>query len=126
MPSKLGRRREYIMNSENEENRQENVPSTLPTPDALGSIIGLGGYHLGKQAGPQESIWMIRTGLDEGMNFIDNCRDCNGGESEIRTRKVLRDRYGQKAFLMPKIDGRGVEAARDARHQELYTKYRRL
>ena len=123
------------MNSENEENRQENVPSTLPTPDALGSIIGLGGYHLGKQAGPQESIWMIRTGLDEGMNFIDNCRDCNGGESEIRTRKVLRDRYGQKAFLMPKIDGRNkstaarqirMEAALDARHQELYTKYRRL
>ena len=123
------------MNSENVEYRQEDVPSTLPTPDAPGSIIGLGGYHLGKQADPQESIRIIHTGLDEGLNFIDNCRDCNGGESEIRMGKVLGDGYGQKAFLMPKIDGRnkstaarqiGMEAALDAPHQELYTKYRRL
>src|SRR5260370_30854796 len=28
------------------------------------SLVGLGGYHLGKQADPQESIRIIRTGLD--------------------------------------------------------------
>src|SRR6266478_2770879 len=37
------------------------------------SLIGLGGYHLGSQADPQESIRIIRTGLDEGVNFLDNC-----------------------------------------------------
>src|SRR6266436_8689823 len=37
------------------------------------SLIGLGGYHLGKQADQQESIRIIRTGLDEGLNFLDNC-----------------------------------------------------
>jgi predicted aldo/keto reductase-like oxidoreductase len=63
------------------------------------SLIGLGGYHLGKQTDPQESIRIIRTGLDEGVNFLDNCWDYNGGESEIRMGKALRDGYRQKAFL---------------------------
>lgn len=70
------------------------------------SLIGLGGYHLGKQADPRESIRIIRTGLDEGVNFLDNCWDYNGGESEIRMGNALRDGYRQKAFLMSKIDGR--------------------
>ena len=75
------------------------------------SLIGLGGYHLGKQADPQESIRIIRTGLDEGINFLDNCWDYNGGESEIRMGNALRDGYRQKAFLMSKIDGRTKVAA---------------
>src|SRR3981189_3597824 len=70
------------------------------------SLIGLGGYHLGKQADPQESIRIIRKGLDEGISFLDNCWDYNGGESEIRMGNALRDGYRQKAFLMSKIDGR--------------------
>src|ERR1700719_3606346 len=75
------------------------------------SLVGLGGYHLGKQADPQESIRIIRAGLDEGINFLDNCWDYNGGESEIRMGTALRDRYRQKAFLMSKIDGRTKAAA---------------
>jgi diketogulonate reductase-like aldo/keto reductase len=75
------------------------------------SLIGLGGYHLGSQADPQESIRIIRTGLDEGVNFLDNCWDYNGGESEIRMGNALRDGYRQKAFLMSKIDGRTKAAA---------------
>src|SRR6267154_4336709 len=75
------------------------------------SLIGLGGYHLGKQADQQESIRIIRTGLDEGLNFLDNCWDYNGGESEVRMGKALRDGYRQKAFLMSKIDGRTKVAA---------------
>jgi uncharacterized protein len=75
------------------------------------SLIGLGGYHLGKQSDPEESIRIIRTGLDEGINFLDNCWDYNGGESEIRMGKALRDGYRQKPFLMTKIDGRNKTAA---------------
>ena len=75
------------------------------------SLVGLGGYHLGKQADPQESIGIIRKGLDEGVNFLDNCWDYNGGESEIRMGNALRDGYRQKAFLMSKIDGRTKAAA---------------
>jgi predicted aldo/keto reductase-like oxidoreductase len=75
------------------------------------SIVGLGGYHLGKQADPLESIRIIRTGLDEGINFLDNCWDYNGGESEIRMGKALQDGYRQRAFLMTKIDGRDKKSA---------------
>ena len=75
------------------------------------SLVGLGGYHLGKQADPQESIRIIRMGLDGGINFLDNCWDYNGGESEIRMGNALRDGYRQKVFLMSKIDGRTKAAA---------------
>ena len=75
------------------------------------SLIGLGGYHLGSQSDPEESVRIIRTGIDEGINFLDNCWDYNGGESEIRMGKALRDGYRQKAFLMTKIDGRNKTAA---------------
>jgi predicted aldo/keto reductase-like oxidoreductase len=75
------------------------------------SLIGLGGYHLGNQSDPDESIRIIRTGIDEGINFLDNCWDYNDGESEIRMGRALRDGYRQKAFLMTKIDGRNKTAA---------------
>jgi aryl-alcohol dehydrogenase-like predicted oxidoreductase len=75
------------------------------------SLVGLGGYHLATQSDVTESIRVIRTGIDEGINFLDNCWDYNGGESEIRMGKALRDGYRQKAFLMTKIDGRSKTAA---------------
>jgi predicted aldo/keto reductase-like oxidoreductase len=75
------------------------------------SIVGLGGYHVGMQSDEQESIRIIRTALDGGINFLDNCWDYNGGESEVRMGKALRDGYRQKAFLMTKIDGRTKKAA---------------
>jgi aryl-alcohol dehydrogenase-like predicted oxidoreductase len=69
------------------------------------SLIGLGGYHIGSQAHEKESIRIIRTAVDNGINFMDNCWDYNGGESEIRMGKALRDAYRDKVFLMTKIDG---------------------
>src|ERR1700676_3184431 len=75
------------------------------------SMVGLGGYHIGNQKDEQESIRIVRTALDNGINFLDNCWDYNGGESEVRMGKALRDGYRQKAFLMTKIDGRTKTAA---------------
>jgi predicted aldo/keto reductase-like oxidoreductase len=75
------------------------------------SIVGLGGYHIGMQSDEQESIRIIRAALDGGINFLDNCWDYNGGESEVRMGKALRDGYRQKALLMTKIDGRTRKAA---------------
>jgi uncharacterized protein len=76
------------------------------------SIVGLGGYHLGVPD-EQEAIRIVRTALDSGMNFLDNCWDYNNGESEVRMGKALRDGYRQKAFLMTKIDGQTKKAAGD-------------
>ncbi len=75
------------------------------------SLVGLGGYHIGMQSDEQESIKIIRTALDSGINFLDNCWDYNDGHSEIRMGKALRDGYRQKAFLMTKIDGQTKKAA---------------
>jgi predicted aldo/keto reductase-like oxidoreductase len=75
------------------------------------SLIGVGGYHIGMQSDEQDSIKIIRAALDGGINFLDNCWDYNGGNSEIRMGKALRDGYRQKAFLMTKIDGQTKKAA---------------
>jgi aryl-alcohol dehydrogenase-like predicted oxidoreductase len=84
---------------------------TLGHSDEKVSIIGLGGYHLGGQSDEQESIRIIRSGLDSGINFLDNCWDYHGGESEVRMGKALRDGYRKKAFLMSKVDGQTKVAA---------------
>jgi uncharacterized protein len=76
------------------------------------SMVGIGGYHLGRPGvSEEESIRIVRTGLDQGITFLDNCWDYNGGESELRMGKALRDGYRQKAFLMTKIDGRNKATA---------------
>jgi aryl-alcohol dehydrogenase-like predicted oxidoreductase len=83
------------------------------------SLVGLGGYHLARQSDVEESIRIIRTGLDEGINFLDNCWDYNGGESEVRMGRALRDGYRAKAFLMTKIDGRTMAAATSQLNESL-------
>ncbi len=82
------------------------------------SIVGLGGYHLGFPT-EQESIEIVRMALDHGLNFLDNCWDYNGGESERRMGKALRDGYRRKAFLMTKLDGRTAAATRQQLEQSL-------
>src|SRR5215471_16233902 len=74
------------------------------------SIIGIGGYHLGRPS-EQDAVRIVRTALDNGVNFLDNCWDYNGGVSEERMGKALADGYRQKAFLMTKIDGHTKAAA---------------
>jgi uncharacterized protein len=84
---------------------------TLGNTNEKVSCVGVGGYHLGRQSDVQESIRIVRTALDEGINFLDNCWDYNGGESEIRMGKALQDGYRQKAFLMTKIDSHSKQGA---------------
>src|SRR5438552_5280198 len=76
------------------------------------SAIGLGGWHLGLERVDEElSFRIIRTAIDRGINFRDNCWDYNDGASEIRMGKALRDGYRQKVVLMTKIDGRSYAEA---------------
>jgi aryl-alcohol dehydrogenase-like predicted oxidoreductase len=75
------------------------------------SIVGIGGFHIGQKPTEDEAIRIVRTALDGGVNFLDNCWDYNEGASEIRMGKALRDGYREKAFLMSKIDGHTKAAA---------------
>ena len=83
------------------------------------SIIGLGGYHLGLPKDEKESLRMVRTALDHGLNFMDNCWDYNNGKSEERMGKALQDGYRQKAFVMTKLDGRTATSTREQLEQSL-------
>jgi len=83
------------------------------------SVIGLGGYHIGKQADPEESIRLIRAAIDRGITFLDNCWDYNDGLSEVRMGQALRDGYRSKAFLMTKMDGRTKDSYNKQLEQSL-------
>lgn len=76
------------------------------------SAIGVGGWHLGlPNVDEALSVRIVRTALDRGINFLDNCWDYNQGASETRMGRALRDGYRRKAFLMTKIDGRSFAEA---------------
>ena len=83
------------------------------------SLMGLGGYHIGMQKDEKESIQIIRAAVDNGVTFLDNCWDYNGGESEVRMGKALRDGYRQRVFLMTKIDGHTKKAAAEQIEESL-------
>jgi len=74
------------------------------------SLMGIGGFHIGVPS-EAEGIEIVRTALDQGVNFLDNSWDYGEGESERRMGKALRDGYRDKAFVMTKIDGRTRDAA---------------
>jgi aryl-alcohol dehydrogenase-like predicted oxidoreductase len=76
------------------------------------SCIGMGGYHIALPSVDEAlGIRLIRSALDRGITFLDNCWDYNEGNSEIRMGKALADGYRDRAFLMTKIDGRTKKAA---------------
>ena len=46
------------------------------------SAIGLGGWYLGlKNVDGQLAIRIVRTAIDRGINFLDNCWDYNRSKS---------------------------------------------
>jgi len=80
---------------------------TLGSTGEKVSAIGVGGWHLSlKHVHETLSLRIVRTAIDRGVTFMDNCWDYNDGESERRMGKALRDGYRERAFLMTKIDAR--------------------
>lgn len=75
------------------------------------SLVGLGGFHIGTPQDPNESTRIIRTAIDRGITFLDNCWDYHDGESEVRMGRALEGGYRDRVFVMSKIDGRTREAA---------------
>jgi len=75
------------------------------------SLLGLGGFHIGIAKDEKTAIQLVRTALDHGVTFMDNCWDYNDGRSQIWMGHALKDGYRKRAFLMTKIDGRTRQAA---------------
>jgi aryl-alcohol dehydrogenase-like predicted oxidoreductase len=90
----------------------EMIYRTLGSTGERVSAIGVGGWHLGlKHVDEQLAIRIVRSAIDRGINFLDNCWDYNDGASETRMGKALRDGYRDRAFVMSKIDGRSKQEA---------------
>lgn len=70
------------------------------------SAVGIGGHTIGRVPDRREAIRIVRSAVDEGINFID-CAWCyHGGESELRMGEALRNGYRDRVFLMTKNHGR--------------------
>src|SRR6056297_1940307 len=69
------------------------------------SILGLGGYHIGKLE-KNRSIKLIRKAIDEGITFMDNAWCYHNGQSEKLMGEALKNGYREKVFLMTKNHGR--------------------
>ncbi|MBD1909444.1 MULTISPECIES: aldo/keto reductase [unclassified Leptolyngbya] len=76
------------------------------------SAIGLGGWHLSlKHVDEELAIRIVRSAIDRGITFMDNCWDYNEGTSEQRMGKALKEGYRDRIFLMTKLDGRSKKEA---------------
>lgn len=94
-----------------ENNSEGMIYRTLGRTGVKVSAIGLGGFHIGNPLLESTSIKIIRSAIDRGITFMDNCWDYHDGKSEVRMGKALRDGYREKVFLMTKIDGRSKQGA---------------
>ena len=77
-------------------------------PDPV-SIIGLGGYHLGKAKTIAEAVRIVHAAIDAGVNFLDNAWEYHDGESEKRMGRAIADRR-ESVFLMTKVCTHGRDA----------------
>ena len=79
-----------------------------PHPDRV-SIIGLGGFHLGKAKTIAEAVRIVHEAIDAGINFLDNAWEYHDGESERRMGRAIADRR-DSVFLMTKVCTHGRDA----------------
>lgn len=86
------------------------------------SIVGLGGFHIGKPDIPDaDAIGLIHAAIDRGITFMDNSWDYNAGNSELRMGRALSvGGYRDRVFLMTKIDGRTKAAFDEQFEQSLH------
>jgi predicted aldo/keto reductase-like oxidoreductase len=73
------------------------------------SILGIGGYHLGKARTIAEAIRIVHEGIEAGINFLDNAWEYHDGESERRMGRAIADRR-DAVFLMTKVCTHGRDA----------------
>lgn len=89
----------------------EMIYRTLGRTGERVSAIGLGGFHIGTLQKKEDAIKLVRSAIDRGITFMDNCWDYHDGKSEEWMGEALRDGYRDKVFLMSKIDGRDAASA---------------
>jgi aryl-alcohol dehydrogenase-like predicted oxidoreductase len=87
------------------------------------SALGYGGHHLGDAADEATAVRMIRTAVDGGVSFFDNCWEYHRGKSEDWMGKGLKG-VRNRVFLMTKVCTHGRD--KDLALQMLEQSLRRL
>ena len=80
----------------------------LGSTGELVSLLGVGGYALGR-LDVNLGVKIVRTAIDNGVNFLDNAWCYHDGRSEKIMGEALRNGYRDKVFLMTKNHGRDYE-----------------
>ena len=70
------------------------------------SLLTLGGHHVGQPSTDKDAIKIMRTAIENGVNFFDNAWTYHNGRSERRMGKALQDGYRDQVFLMTKVYAR--------------------
>lgn len=73
------------------------------------SLLAVGGYAIGKPSDPKVGVKIIRTAIDNGVNFLDNAWCYHSGKSEVIMGEALKDGYRDKVILMTKNHGRDYD-----------------
>jgi len=94
-----------------DERRGDMIYRTFERTGIKVSALGLGGSHVGSPSDENVGIRIVRSAIDRGITFMDNCWDYHDGKSEVVMGKALRDGYREKVFLMTKFDGRTKDSA---------------
>lgn len=78
------------------------------------SIMGIGGFHIGKdEVSDEVSIEIMRKSIDNGINFMDNAWSYQKGRSEELMGRALKDGYRKKVLLMTKMRARTVDGVKE-------------
>lgn len=92
----------------------------LGATGATVSILGLGGYHIGKIDSEREAVRLVQAAIDAGITFMDNAWEYHEGRAETLMGKAIADRR-DRVFLMTKVctHGRGKREAMRQLEQSL-------
>ena len=100
--------------------RVNGIPTRmLGTTGVRVTVLGVGGADIGKPADPEIGVRIIRTAIDEGVNFLDNAWCYHQGRSEKIMSRALLNGYRDRVFLMTKNHGRDKATFRDQLEESL-------
>ena len=76
----------------------EMIYRTLGSTGEKISALGMGGFHLSKPKTDDEAIKLVRTAIDRGITFMDNCWDYADGFERDSRRQSVEGRLSKKGF----------------------------
>lgn len=92
----------------------------LGSTGELVSLLAVGGFHIGKYSNPKIGIQIIRTAIDNGVNFLDNAWCYHNGRSEEVMGLALKDGYREKVIISTRNHGRDYDSYKKQLNDSLH------